>query len=58
MLTGLSSAYPSARPSVTHSLTQPSTCSHTHRSKNDLSKQLTELKNELPNLQVQRPAGG
>lgn len=28
------------------------------RSKNDLSKQLTELKNELLNLRVQKIAGG
>ena len=29
-----------------------------HRSKNDLSKQLTELKNELLTLRVQKIAGG
>lgn len=30
----------------------------THRSKNDLTKQLTELKNELLTLRVQKIAGG
>jgi large subunit ribosomal protein L35e len=30
----------------------------THRSKNDLAKQLAELKNELLSLRVQKIAGG
>jgi len=49
----LQSKYVSSSPTVNYTLMY--TC---HRSKNDLTKQLSELKMELLNLRVQKIAGG